>query len=46
MNSAWFNGSSRIPAALLKRQARLDFEEVAYRNIGNAISDLPTLTAA
>jgi tripartite-type tricarboxylate transporter receptor subunit TctC len=40
VNSAWFNGSSRIPAALLKRQARLDFEEVAYRNIGNAISDL------
>jgi tripartite-type tricarboxylate transporter receptor subunit TctC len=40
VNSGWFNGSSRIPAALLKRQARLDFEEVAYRAIGNAITDL------
>jgi tripartite-type tricarboxylate transporter receptor subunit TctC len=30
LNSAWFNGSSRIPAALLKRVAKLDFEEVSY----------------
>jgi tripartite-type tricarboxylate transporter receptor subunit TctC len=42
MNSGWFNGSSRIPAALLKRQARLDFEEVAYRDVGNAVTDLRT----
>ncbi|MBK1659911.1 Bug family tripartite tricarboxylate transporter substrate binding protein [Paracraurococcus ruber] len=40
LNSGWFNGSSRIPAALLKRVASLDFEEVAYRVIGNAITDL------
>jgi tripartite-type tricarboxylate transporter receptor subunit TctC len=40
LNSGWFNGSSRIPAALLKRMANLDFEEVAYRIIGNAITDL------
>lgn len=40
LNSAWFNGSSRIPAALLRRVGGLDFEEVAYRTIGNAISDL------
>lgn len=40
LNSGWFNGSSRIPAALLKRVAELDFEEVAYRIIGNAITDL------
>lgn len=40
LNSGWFNGSSRIPAALLKRLAGLDFEEVSYRLIGNAITDL------
>jgi tripartite-type tricarboxylate transporter receptor subunit TctC len=40
LNSGWFNGSSRIPAALLKRLAGLQFEEVAYRVIGNAITDL------
>ena len=40
VNAAWFNGSSRIPAALLKRQAGLDFEEVAYRNVGHAVTDL------
>jgi len=40
MNSGWFNGSSRIPGALLKRLGQLDFEEVAYRVIGNAINDL------
>jgi tripartite-type tricarboxylate transporter receptor subunit TctC len=42
LNSGWFNGSSRIPAALLKRMAGLDFEEVSYKGIGNAISDLRT----
>lgn len=40
LNSAWFNGSSRIPAALLKRVAKLDFEEVSYKIVGNAITDL------
>jgi tripartite-type tricarboxylate transporter receptor subunit TctC len=40
LNSGWFNGSSRIPAALLKRVAGLDFEEVSYKVIGNAITDL------
>ena len=42
VNSGWFNGSSRIPAALLRKQAGLDFEEVAYRNVGNAVTDLRT----
>lgn len=42
LNSAWFNGSSRIPAALLKRVASLDYEEVAYKAVGNAITDLRT----
>jgi tripartite-type tricarboxylate transporter receptor subunit TctC len=40
LNSGWFNGSSRIPGALLKRLAGLDFEEVAYKIFGNAINDL------
>lgn len=40
LNSGWFNGSSRIPAALLKRVGRLEFEEVSYKAIGNAITDL------
>ncbi|TDH63685.1 tripartite tricarboxylate transporter substrate binding protein [Dankookia rubra] len=40
LNSAWFNGSSRIPAALLKRVAKLEFEEVSYKIVGNAITDL------
>ncbi|MDO9709491.1 Bug family tripartite tricarboxylate transporter substrate binding protein [Paracraurococcus lichenis] len=40
LNSGWFNGSSRIPAALLKQVARLDFEEVSYKIVGNAITDL------
>jgi tripartite-type tricarboxylate transporter receptor subunit TctC len=44
LNSGWFNGSSRIPAALLKRVAGLEFEEVAYKAVGNAISDLRTGT--
>lgn len=41
-NSGWFNASSRIPAALFKRLGGLDFEEVSYRNFGNAIGDLRT----
>jgi tripartite-type tricarboxylate transporter receptor subunit TctC len=40
LNSGWFNGSSRIPAALLKRVAKLEFEEVSYKIVGNAITDL------
>ncbi|MFC7473798.1 Bug family tripartite tricarboxylate transporter substrate binding protein [Dankookia sp. GCM10030260] len=40
LNSGWFNGSSRIPAALLKRVATLEFEEVSYKIVGNAITDL------
>ena len=40
LNSGWFNGSSRIPAALLKHMAKLDFEEVSYKVVGNAITDL------
>ena len=40
LKSGWFNGSSRIPAALLKRVGRLEFEEVSYKAIGNAITDL------
>jgi tripartite-type tricarboxylate transporter receptor subunit TctC len=42
LNSGWFNGSSRIPAALFKRVGRLDFEEVSYKGFSNAISDLRT----
>lgn len=41
-NSGWFNGSSRIPSALLKQLGQLQFEEVSYRIFGNAISDLRT----
>ena len=40
LNSGWFNGSSRIPAALLKRVGELEFEEVSYKIVGNAITDL------
>lgn len=40
LNSAWFNGSSRIPAALLKHVGKLEFEEVSYKIVGNAITDL------
>jgi tripartite-type tricarboxylate transporter receptor subunit TctC len=41
LNAGWFNGSSRVPAELLKRVGGgLDFETVAYKVIGNAITDL------
>jgi len=40
LNAGWFNGSSRIPAALLRHLGQLDFELVAYKIIGNAIADL------
>ena len=40
LNAGWFNGSSRIPAALLQKLGNLDFELIAYKVIGNAITDL------
>ncbi len=40
LNAGWFNGSSRIPAQLLQKLGQLDFELIAYKIIGNAITDL------
>lgn len=42
LNSGWFNGSSRIPAALFKRVGGLDFEEVSYKGFSTAMTDLRT----
>ena len=42
LNSGWFNGSSRIPAALFKQLGGLDFEEVSYKAFSTAMADLRT----
>ena len=40
LNYGYFNASSQVPAAVLGEKARLDWQGVAYKAIGNAWNDL------
>jgi tripartite-type tricarboxylate transporter receptor subunit TctC len=40
LNYGYFNASSQVPAAVLGEKARLDWQGIAYKAIGNAWTDL------
>jgi tripartite-type tricarboxylate transporter receptor subunit TctC len=40
LNYGYFNASSQVPSAVLGEKARLDWQGVAYKAIGNAWTDL------
>jgi tripartite-type tricarboxylate transporter receptor subunit TctC len=40
LNYGYFNASSQVPSAVLGEKARLDWQGVAYKAIGNAWNDL------